>query len=52
MEDYTKEELEVVINYLERKIIRLEEAGLTDSYCYPRLYSFLRKLKQNTLQDK
>lgn len=49
--DFTKDEIEVVSEYLERKIIRLEEAGLTDSKCYPLLYSFRKKLLRKHLQN-
>lgn len=42
--ELTKEEIEVLKNYLDRKLYKLEEAGLTDSYCYPRLYQIRRKL--------
>lgn len=46
MEDYefTKEEIEVVSDYLLRKMMRLEEANLKDSKCYPLLASFRNKL--------
>ena len=51
--ELTEEEAEVLTNYLERKLYRLEEAGLTDSYCYPRLYQIKRKISlqknKNTL---
>lgn len=40
----TKDEAEVLENYLFRKICRLEDAGLTDSHCYPLLCSMRRKL--------
>ena len=42
--ELTKEEVEILKNYLDRKLYKLEEAGLTDSYCYPRLYQIRRKL--------
>jgi hypothetical protein len=45
----TEEEAKVLENYLTHKIIRLEEAGLTDSFCYPRLYQIRRKIN---LQNK
>ena len=41
---FTEDEVEVVSDYLLRKMMRLEESGLTDSYCYPRLASFRAKL--------
>ena len=46
MEEYgfTEDEIEVVSDYLLRKMMRLEESGLTDSYCYPRIASFRAKL--------
>lgn len=40
----TKEEAEVLSNYLERKLYKLEQSGLTDSRCYPLLYSVHRKI--------
>ena len=40
----TKEEAEVISNYIFRKVCRLEDAKLEDSYCYPRLYSVYHKL--------
>lgn len=51
--ELTQEEAEVLSNYLDRKLYRLEEAGLTDSYCYPKLYSIKHKIslqkKSNTI---
>lgn len=46
MEDceFTKDEIEVVSDYLLRKMMRLEEANLTDSKCYPLIVSFRTKL--------
>ena len=40
----TEEEAEVVSNYIFKKVCRLEDANLKDSYCYPRLYSVHHKL--------
>ena len=40
----TEEEAEVVSDYIFRKVCRLEDAKLEDSYCYPRLYGAYRKL--------
>ena len=40
----TEEEAEVVSDYIFRKVCRLEDAKLEDSYCYPRLYSAYHKL--------
>ena len=40
----TEEEAEVVSDYVFRKVCRLEDAKLEDSYCYPRLYSAYHKL--------
>ena len=34
---FTEDEIEVVSDYLLRKMMRLEESGLADSYCYPRI---------------
>ena len=42
--ELTKEEAEVISNYIFRKVCRLEDASLKDSYCYPRLYSAYHKL--------
>lgn len=42
--ELTKEEVEVVSNYIFKKVCRLEDARLEDSYCYPRLYSAYHKL--------
>lgn len=41
---FTEDEIEVVSDYLLRKMMRLEESGLMDSYCYPRIASFRAKL--------
>ena len=48
--ELTKEEAEVVSNYIFKKVCRLEDADLKDSYCYPRLYSTYRKLS-DALKD-
>ena len=42
--ELTKDEAEVISNYLFKKVCRLEDANLKDSYCYPRLYSAYCKL--------
>ena len=42
--ELTDEEAEVVGDYIFRKVCRLEDAKLEDSYCYPRLYSAYHKL--------
>ena len=42
--ELTKEEAEVISNYIFKKVCRLEDANLKDSYCYPRLYSAYHKL--------
>ena len=42
--ELTKEEAEVISNYIFKKVCRLEDAKLEDSYCYPRLYSVYHKL--------
>lgn len=42
--ELTEEEAEVVGDYIFRKVCRLEDAKLEDSYCYPRLYGAYRKL--------
>lgn len=43
---FTVDELEVAIDKIDRALYRMESSGLTDSYCYPRLYSFQVKLKK------
>ena len=48
--ELTEEEAEVISNYIFRKVCRLEDAKLEDSYCYPRLYSAYHKLSA-ALQD-
>ena len=50
--ELTKEEAEVISNYIFRKVCRLEDAKLEDSYCYPRLYSTYRKLSAAINKDK
>lgn len=47
----TKDEAEVVSTYLLRKSMRLEESGLADSYCYPRLYGAYLKISKK-LEEK
>jgi hypothetical protein len=42
----TKEEAEVVDNYIFRKMGRLEEVHLEESFCYPRLCSAHRKIQK------
>ena len=42
--ELTEEEAEVISNYIFKKVCRLEDANLKDSYCYPRLYSAYHKL--------
>ena len=42
--ELTKEEAEVISNYIFKKVCRLEDAKLEDSYCYPRLYGAYHKL--------
>ena len=50
--ELTKEEAEVVSNYIFKKVCRLEDANLKDSYCYPRLYSAYRKLSAALKDEK
>ena len=50
--ELTDEEAEVVGDYIFRKVCRLEDAKLEDSYCYPRLYSAYRKLFAALNKDK
>lgn len=50
----TEDEVEVIDSYIFRKACRLEESGLTDSKCYPRLMSVHRKIvkAQNEKNNK
>ena len=48
----TEEEAEVVSDYIFRKVCKLEDAKLEDSYCYPRLYGAYRKLFTALNKDK
>ena len=50
--ELTKEEAEVISNYIFKKVCRLEDAKLEDSYCYPRLYSAYRKLSVALKDEK
>lgn len=50
--ELTKEEAEVLESYLFRKICGLEEAGLTDSRCYPLLYSIRQKINKKMFTNK
>ena len=50
--ELTEEEAEVVGDYIFRKVCRLEDAKLEDSYCYQRLYSAYRKLSTALNKDK
>ena len=50
--ELTEEEAEVVGDYIFRKVCRLEDATLEDSYCYPRLYGAYRKLSAALNKDK
>ena len=40
----TDDECEVLETYLFRKLCKLEDSGLTDSKCYPLLYSIRQKI--------
>ena len=42
--ELAEEEVEVISNYIFKKVCRLEDAKLEDPYCYPRLYSAYHKL--------
>ena len=42
----SEEEAEMLDDYIERKCYKLEQANLTDSKCYPLLYSVHRKIKR------
>ena len=50
--ELTEEEAEVISNYIFKKVCRLEDAKLEDSYCYPRLYSAYHKLSAALNNDK
>ena len=50
--ELTEEEAEVISNYIFKKVCRLEDANLKDSYCYPRLYSAYRKLSVALKDEK
>ena len=50
--ELTKDEAEVISNYIFKKVCRLEDANLKDSYCYPRLYSIYHKLSAALNNDK
>ena len=50
--ELTGEEAEVISNYIFKKVCRLEDANLKDSYCYPRLYSAYHKLSAALNNDK
>ena len=50
--ELTEEEAEVISNYIFKKVCRLEDAKLEDSYCYPRLYSVYHKLSTALNKDK
>ena len=50
--ELTEEEAEVISNYIFKKVCRLEDTKLEDSYCYPRLYSAYHKLTAALNKDK
>ena len=50
--ELTEEEAEVISNYIFKKVCRLEDANLKDSYCYPRLYSTYHKLSTALNKEK
>lgn len=50
--ELTESEADVVSEYLLRKCVRLEEAGLTDSKCYPLLYGAYSKLRKAMKNQK
>ena len=50
--ELTEEEAEVISNYIFKKVCRLEDAKLEDSYCYPRLYNAYYKLSAALNKDK
>jgi len=50
--ELTDEEAEVVDNYIFRKMCRLEDADLMESFCYPRLASAHRKIQRAKQENK
>lgn len=50
--ELTKEEAEVLRDYTERKCIKLEDAGLKDSKCYPILYKITLELQKQIKEEK
>jgi hypothetical protein len=44
--ELTEDEAEVVDNYIFRKMCRLEDAHLEESFCYPNLASVHRKIQR------
>ena len=50
--ELTEEEAKVISNYIFKKVCRLEDANLKDSYCYPRLYNAYHKLSAALNKDK
>lgn len=52
--ELTEEEAEVVDNYIFRKMCRLEDAHLEESFCYLRLASAHRKIQRakESLKEK
>jgi len=48
----TKDEAEVVDNYIFRKMCRLEDANLMESHCYPNLASVHRKIQRARKEQK
>ena len=50
--ELTKDEAEVISNYIFKKVCRLEDADLKDSYCYTRLYNAYHKLSVALNNDK
>ena len=50
--ELTDEEAEVVDNYIFRKMCRLEDAHLEESFCYPRLASAHRKIQRAKQENK
>ena len=48
--ELTTEEIKVLDNYLFKKLINLENAGLTDSKCYPLLFSIRQKLNKGEIK--
>jgi hypothetical protein len=50
--ELTEDEAEVVDNYIFKKMCRLEDAHLEESFCYPNLSSVHRKIQRAREENK